>query len=187
MDGIMPGGIAIPWYDRRRLSLLKIRQPDGERPKYVEAFRDRPLLFPDAVVIQAGLPLVIPEGEFDALLLGQELDGLVSLVTLGSASSRPNPASLGVMLAAPRWYIATDGDDAGARAAEGWPARARRVRPPGPFKDWTEAAQAGVDLRRWWSDRLGGDESPPLFTWEELSRQRWGPAIGDPDQGIIRD
>ena len=24
---------------------------------------------------------------------------------------------------------------------------ARRVRPPGAFKDWTEAAQAGVNLR----------------------------------------
>jgi hypothetical protein len=25
-----------------------------------------------------------------------------------------------------------------------------------------------VNLRRWWSDRLGGTEAPALFTWPEL-------------------
>ncbi len=69
-------------------------------------------------------------------------------MTLGSASARPGPATFGEMLAAPSWYIATDGDDAGDRAADGWPDRATRARPPGPFNDWTEARQGGVDLRR---------------------------------------
>ena len=42
------------------------------------------------------------------------------------------------------------GDEAGERSAEGWPASARRVRPPASFKDWTEAKAGGVDLARWW-------------------------------------
>jgi hypothetical protein len=84
-----------------------------------------------------------------------------------------------MMLAAPRWYIATDADEAGDRAAEGWPARARRVRPPVPFKDWTEAREAGVNLRRWWTDRLAGTAAPMLFTFEDLEGWRWGPFADD--------
>jgi hypothetical protein len=80
------------------------------------------------------------------------------------------------MAAAP-WFVALDHDPAGDKAAAGWPARAVRVRPPGAFKDWTDAAQAGVNLRRWWSDRLVGTEAPPLFTWDELAAFRWGPAL----------
>ena len=169
-------GIVIPWFDGERLSLVKIRQPEGVRLRYAEGFRDRPTLFPGPCVITPGLPLIIVEGEFDALLLGQELGDLASVVTLGSASIRPGPNLLGMMLASPRWYISTDADDAGDRAAEGWPPRGCRARPPQPFKDWTEARQAGVDLRRWWTDRLGGVEAPPLFTWDDLAGWRWGPA-----------
>ena len=64
------------------------------------------------------------------------------------------------MLAAAPWYVAHDADDAGDKAASEWPARSIRVKPPDPHKDWTEAAQAGIDLRRWWTDRLGGTEAP---------------------------
>jgi DNA-binding XRE family transcriptional regulator len=45
-------------------------------------------------------------------------------------------------------------------AASGWPARARRVRSPAPCKDWTEAFQYPINLRRWWIDRLGGSGPP---------------------------
>ena len=177
-------GIVIPWRDGDRLTLVKIRQPDGLRLRYAEGFRERPTLFPDPRVIKPGLPLIVVEGEFDAMLLGQELGELASVVTLGSASNRPGPRLLGMMLAAPRWYISTDADDAGDRAAEGWPPRAHRARPPRPFKDWTEARQGGVDLRRWWTDRFGGIEAPQLFTWEELAGWRWGPGVDDPEPGI---
>jgi hypothetical protein len=166
-------GVVIPWFGGDRLALVKIRQPEGSKPKYAEAFRDRPRIFPDPAVIEPGAPLVIVEGEFDALLLGQELRDLAAAVTLGSASSRPDLAARAEMLAAYPWYIATDADEAGDKAASRWPAVARRVRPPGAFKDWTEAAQAGVNLRRWWSERLKGNDNPLLFTWDELSTWRW--------------
>ena len=185
--------MVIPWFDGDRLALVKIRQPEGSKPKYAEAFRDRPRVYPDHAVIEPGAPLVIVEGEFDALLLGQELrrapgfPGWAAVMTLGSASSRPDLAARAEMLAAAPWYVATDADEAGDKAASGWPAVARRVRPPGSFKDWTEAAQAGIDLHRWWSDRLGGTEAPALFTWPELAAQRWGPALNDPTPGIIID
>ena len=35
-------GVVIPWFDGDRLALVKIRQPEGTKPKYAEAYRDRP-------------------------------------------------------------------------------------------------------------------------------------------------
>src|SRR5262249_13869408 len=34
-----PCGIVIPWFDRDRLALVKVRQPEGRKPKYVERYR----------------------------------------------------------------------------------------------------------------------------------------------------
>jgi hypothetical protein len=182
-------GVVVPWFVSGRLALVKIRQPDDRRPKYVEAFRDpaRLVCYPGPEAIRPGCPLVIVEGEFDALALGEALGELAAVVTLGSASARPEGAALGPMLTAPRWFVATDRDPAGDRAAAGWPGRARRVRPPEPYKDWTEAKAAGVNLRRWWSDILAGVERPELFTWDDLSRwPHWGGA-DDPTPGIVID
>jgi hypothetical protein len=155
-------GVVVPWFVGDRLALVKIRQPDGHRPKYVEAFRDpaRLVCYPGPAAIRPGRPLVVVEGEFDALALGEALGDLATVVTLGGAAARPEPRSLGVMLTAPRWFIATDADEAGETAAAGWPDRARRVRPPDPFKDWTEAKAAGVDLRRWWQEALARGSVP---------------------------
>jgi hypothetical protein len=69
------------------------------------------------------------------------------------------------MLAAPAWYLANDADPAGDTAASGWPARAIRVRPPDPHKDWTDTDKAGIDLSRWWTYRLNAVDAanpPPL-------------------------
>jgi CHC2 zinc finger/Toprim-like len=189
-------GVVVPWFASGRLTMVKIRQPEGRRPRYVEVFRDpaRLVCYPGADVIRPGRPLIIVEGEFDALVLGEALGELAAVVTLGSAAARPEVRALGMMLAAPRWFIATDRDDAGDKAADDWPARARRVRPPAPFKDWTEAKAGpreppgartgGVNLARWWGDILAGIDRPALYTWDDLSRWRWGPADGDSTPGI---
>jgi hypothetical protein len=168
--------VVIPWFDEDRLALVKVRQPVGREPKYDEAFRDRLDVYPGIGAVEPGRPLVVAEGEFDALLLGQELRGLAAVVTLGSASSPPEGGIFVDLMAAAPWYVALDDDAAGDKAAAGWPARAIRVRPPGAFNDWTEAAQAAVNLHRGWSDRLAGTEAPPLFTWDKLSACRWEPA-----------
>jgi hypothetical protein len=181
-------GWVVPWFDGGRLALVKVRQPDGRRPKYAEAFRDptRLVCYPGPEAVRPGRPLVIVEGEFDAMALGDALGGLAGVVTLGGAAAEPTPAILGRCLFAGPWFVASDRDEAGDKAADRWPARARRVRPPEPFKDWTEAKAAGVDLTRWWRDFLAGNDHPPRFTWPELSRWRWGPAVGDPSPGIDR-
>jgi hypothetical protein len=160
--------------------MVKLRQPDGVLPKYVEVYRDGPTLFPGRSAVIPGRPLVIVEGELDALLLGQELGEIASVLTLGSASSGPRSIDIGILIGASPWFIALDNDAAGHAAAEPWlriSRRTRRAPPPGCCKDWTEAHLAGVDLHRWWTERLAGNEAPELFTWQELSTWRWGPAL----------
>jgi hypothetical protein len=177
------GGVVIPWLDGDRLVLLKIRRLGSFKgPRYVEAYRDRPAIYPTPEAVKPGRPLVVCEGELDALLLGQALGDLAAAVTLGGASSRPEGPTYLAMLPAPVWYLAHDADPAGDRAASGWPARAVRVRPPCFImpeagcntKDWSDLHANGVDLARWWRDRLGGTEAPELFTWPEFSTWRWG-------------
>jgi hypothetical protein len=177
-----PPGVVIPWFVGDRLALVKIRPPDEWRarfsdrkrpPKYLEAFRNpsRLVCYPSPAIIRPGRPLLVVEGEFDALCLGEALGELAAVVTLGSASARPSPAILGRFLSASPWFVSTDDDEAGDKAAEDWPARARRVRPPEPYKDWTEARADGVDLPSWWREILSGNLRPALISSDEPSRR----------------
>jgi len=186
----------MPWFDAGRLALVKIRPPDEWRvqfpkerrpPKCIEANRDCPAIFPAPLVIRPAAPLVILEGQFDALLLGQELAEQAAVVPLGSASSRPEGSTYLAILPAAVRHIARDADDAGDKAVAEWPARAHRVRPPAPCKDWTEAFLYPIYLRRWWTDRLGGIEAPALSSWVELASRQWRPALDDPTPGIVID
>src|SRR5690606_609887 len=102
-------GITIPWFDNGRLAAVKIRRTDGREPKYIEAFRDRPSLFAPFGV-RPGTPLIVVEGEFDALLLGQELGRIASVATLGSASGKRSAAASLTIATAPILYVATDAD-----------------------------------------------------------------------------
>ncbi len=153
-------GIVIPWLDGDRLAMVKIRQPDRREPRYAQAFADRPRIYPGPEAIRPGMPLIIVEGEFDAMLLGQELADLASVITTGSASTRPEGSTWLAMLRCPRWFVALDADPAGDGAAADWPARAERVRPPAEppaGKDWGDAWKAGIDLRRWWVEQALAD------------------------------
>ena len=123
-------GVIVPWFEGDRLALVKIRRGEGLKPKYIDVYRERPAIFPSPAAVRHGRPLIITEGEFDCLLLAQELGELAAVVTLGSASNRPDTAMLWVMLAARVWFIATDADDAGDRSASEWPARARQRQAP---------------------------------------------------------
>jgi hypothetical protein len=141
--------------------------------KYAEVFRNLPSAFPSLSVIRAGVPLVVVEGEFDALLLGQEIGDAASVLTVGSASTALTPELFRALLPASRWFVATDGDAAGDKFASGWPASAVRVRPFGGAKDWTDLhATGGRRIRYHWLPLLGF-----AAKWEELESQRWGPTL----------
>jgi DNA primase len=195
----VPTGISIPWFSGDVVTMINVRRPKGSDPKYqaIKGSR-RGGLYPDIGIIRPGHPLIVTEGELDCCLLQQELGDLGAVGTLGSASMRPQGAVLEAMLRAVPWYVAMDSDPAGEESAKAWPARAHRVRPPTPFKDWTECWQGRdeierrhprrlINLRRWWEDILRGNPDPPSFTWEELEEQRWGPGIGREEPGIVID
>lgn len=158
-------GLWIPWRDADgRLIAVVVKRPKGRDPKYLAiSGSKRSGWYPRRP--PADLPIVAVEGELDALLLGQELAGLASVATLGSASGDPAKIPLEDMVPlqrCPRVYAAHDGDAAGEEAASAF-ARvvggARRVAPPGA-KDWTDARAAGVDLRAWWVALLAPPERP---------------------------
>src|SRR5262249_56885202 len=93
-------------------------------------------------------------------------------LTRGGASNKPTPATKFKLAPAAPWFVATDADDAGERAAADWltSGRAHRVRPPEPDKDWTEVHQGGFNrLRYYWTRLLR-----PAPSWAQLAGQPSG-------------
>ena len=152
-------GLCIPWRSRDgHLACLKIRRMDGREPKYIQAFKDPKRwtgIFPTPEWVLPGRPLVITEGELDCLTVASAVNSVgVGVVTLGSASMRLDPGIMAALLPASCWFVATDSDAAGDKAAAAWPASARRIRPPDPFKDWCDAAAGGLPVAAYLSDQL---------------------------------
>jgi DNA primase len=184
-------GIVIPWFGPRGLMLVKIRQPEGSKPKYAEAYREPAALaaagalFTTPATIEPGRAVVIVEGELDALCLASILGDAAAVVTLGSASLKPGAGALNLLLGAPRWYTAIDADEAGDKAAADWPSRAQRIRPPDGAKDWCDAYRSDpLSLLRIWSDTLG---RPDLLSDANRLRVIWPGMLADPYSALERD
>ncbi len=68
--------------------------------------------------IQPGLPILLTEGEFDALIAAQVGTGLISATAIGSAANkRINPRWFPKLIAAPSVLVCMDADQAGEGAA----------------------------------------------------------------------
>ena len=156
-------GITIPWRDGERLTRVNIRRPEGSAPKYCWAYSYRVTIYPDPSVIRIGEPLIVAEGEFDCMLLAQQLPE-AGVITLGGTGAKATPDILSRMLFSPRWFIALDADESGDKAAAEFPARAIRVRPPEPDNDWTDVHRGGANRIRYiWGRYLDMSKN-----WEEL-------------------
>ncbi len=172
-------GVTIPWFDGDRLLKINIRRPEGSKPKYAEAFRDRPLIYRDPAIIRIGEPLIVCEGEFEQMLLSQELPE-ASVITLGSAYSSADKDVFSSMMRAPEWFIALDADEAGERAAAKFPAWAVRVPLPEGDKDWTEVHRGGPNrIRYYWGRYL-----PMSKSWNELE-PKGGLTDNDESSGLV--
>lgn len=97
-------------------------------------------------------PVLIVEGEFDAMIGNQELNDLIPVITAGGAQSPPSESADSLWLGrCSRLLVCTDSDDAGHECWSRWKdfsPRTRRVMPP-IGKDLTESVQAGADLAVW--------------------------------------
>ncbi len=114
----VPCGIAVPWYADGALWGIKVRRASEERRyQQVSGGNIRGCLYL-ADRIEPGLPLLLTEGEFDALTAWQLGWGQLSVASIGSASNqRINLRWHGKLVVAPRILVCMDADEAGEKAA----------------------------------------------------------------------
>jgi hypothetical protein len=159
-----------------------VRLATNNSQKYTSVAGSRPNLYLADNLVGHKVA-VICEGEFDALLLAQEVgdpstgsgQALVGVVALGSAGNKKKAIDAGLpfLLGVKRLLVATDNDEEGERAAVYLLERTRRARrlrvPQG--NDVTDFWKVGGDLREWVSvhsiphrigrmKRIGGTTSP---------------------------
>ena len=131
---------------------MNVRRPGGE-PKYCGPAGSANALY-GADWVPRGLPVVLVEGEFDALAVAQEAGDLVTTVATGSTHGARQPQWRRLLAKAPLVLVAYDGDKAGEDASAWWlnilPG-ARRLVPEG---DPAAMLEAGADLRAWVSSAL---------------------------------
>ena len=99
-----------------------------------------------------GIPLVLAEGEWDALIGWQEFGWIANVATVGGTKGEPKFAALDAFACCSDWLLALHNDDAGNEAVPRWEKRARgkAVRlllPPG--EDLNDMHLGGTDVLTW--------------------------------------
>jgi DNA primase len=172
----VPRGIVIPCLAAGQIWYLKVRRATGQA-KYSQVSGGQVALF-GANTIASHDTVVITEGEFDAMLLHQEVGDLVGVVTMGSAAARLPDAWVPHLLGVQRLLVAYDTDVTGARGAAVWESispRAERIVPLAG-KDVTDFYLAGGDLRAWIQFALAavwGSAGALAKTQEHISSAPW--------------
>lgn len=168
IDGLwVPHGILIPNKGLGNIWGLRIRVAQGT-PKYRSVSGGKllgSLYWGDH--IRTGVPVIVVEGEFDALSIWAAAADLVTPVALSSANNRIVGEWATRLLLAPAIFGALDGDDAGRGAATRLAALGSRVRSatlPDGCKDPNDIlVTRGVDgLRRWIEALVGVSPLPPV-------------------------
>lgn len=146
-------GILIPVFADGSLWGIKVRRAEG-KPKYVWASGGNgagALYGADGV--QLGGTLLVVEGEFNALAAMQAASDLLSVVSLGSASTTLNVRWMSLLASCTPLFVCLDQDgagDKGAAALSGLSGRIRRITVPPPHKDLNEMLQAQPGAIRPW-------------------------------------
>ncbi len=146
-------GITLPGMVGETCWYLKVRRPRG-KPKYLHVRGSRPALF-TANELSTRTSIVFCEGEFDALLLGQEAGDLAGIATLGSASQHLDVTTWDwYLLGARRFLVAYDMDGKSEAGANGLLTLRHALRAKVPQihpqdKDLTDFHKSGGDLHHW--------------------------------------
>ncbi|HET8852742.1 MAG TPA: hypothetical protein VFN02_09455 [Ktedonobacteraceae bacterium] len=160
MNGVwLPEGILIPWYADGHIWKLHIRRlswlKDGDA-KYVQVKGSREGLY-NVDTIRVDTPLVVCEGEFDALAGQQRCSDVASWVATGATTRARRDRWLARMGMASSVLVAYDEDvpdRSGKRAGEEGVLYWERTLPhalrwPPWMHDVNEMVQQGHDLRTW--------------------------------------
>lgn len=189
----LPRGWTVPWIIAGTVWAIKVRRcdddilaarawnqahgGDGRRneAKYVSIRRDaaaQGLALYIAGNLAAQADVILVEGEFDALLLHQELAGIVPVVTLGSASRGLDSTAQQHLIHARRIWISYDHDEAGRRGAERLSQLSQRIKrlswPELGVKDITDLWRAGHDLATWVVPQVGPSWAPDRLAWCQM-------------------
>ena len=150
-DIFIPRGITIPWVIDSELWRFNVRRPAGT-PRYMGPAGSSNGLY-NVADINAGHPVVLVEGEIDALSVMQATG--IPAVATGSASGSRRRRWVLELMKASIVLIAFDSDEAGETASAFWYEAlpdSRRLR---PYRDdVNQMLQDGIDLKRWVNDAL---------------------------------
>lgn len=118
--GYAPGdmwrSVVIPWiWDSQTWAIRKRFGSDAPQ-KYGASTGSKPILYES--VPHNGGPCVVSEGEFEAMLIGQEAMGQAGSCTLGSASAPITAQAERYLRGASRLYLMNDADEAGDNFAK---------------------------------------------------------------------
>jgi hypothetical protein len=149
----LPRGITIPWMVGDECWRLNIRRSPNDveqgGPKYLGPAGSSAGLY-NADSLHSGRPVLLAEGEFDALIAQQRAGDMVAAVSTGSTQGARRVRWIGQLAAAPLVLVAFDADGPGDEAAQYWLdilPNAKRWRPY--WADINAMAQAGMDVRAW--------------------------------------
>ncbi len=148
----IPEAIVLPAFGRDgRPIRLRFRRfaEDGDGPRYYTL----PGSSMDPMVLRGdSSAFLVIESEMDALLVDQEVGGTVAIIGLGSATTKPDKRTHGLLTEAERILVSLDNDAAGAKSSWHWWVRAypqARRWPVVGGKDHTDAWKAGLNLLDW--------------------------------------
>ncbi len=130
--------------------------------------------------LKPGQVVVLMEGEFDTLIVQQELGDLIVPVATGGVTLARQIRWVSQLFQVPLVLVAFDNDAAGEKAAHWWlevlPHNTKRWRPMGVKDPNDMLIKAGMDLRLWLGPALGIEPPPP----EEKPKEppKWRKILG---------
>ena len=146
----VPCGITIPWFAEGYLWAVKVRRAYGE-PKYVQIAGGSTDGLYNTDALAEHHTALLCEGEFDALVLQQEVGDLLAPVTLGSATARLSGHWHDKLVGQRTIFVSYDQDTAGERGMNRLLKLSPRFQPlllP-DGKDVTDFYLSGGDVYGW--------------------------------------
>jgi len=150
----VPKGIVIPIIFEKKIWAVNVRLPNGKN-KYYKIKGSRGALF-GADNLRGSWIIILVEGEFDAMLMDQEVGDVIGVATLGSVSSSLNISRWGqYLLPAEVILVSFDADSVGLRHMKKLADKASHIhevqvlRLNSGDKDITDYNLAGGDLWEW--------------------------------------